>query len=198
MSNEFLAFRVFLHFGLFLLTFYYGFIKKGIPMEKLGYWTSDVDRLEYEKAYGEALLTMPIAKSVLIETSFGTIQTYCWQNKNTEFKKPILLLPGRSSGTPMWSTNIHDLVKDRTVYAFDALGDAGLSIQKKEIKDSLDQSLWINETVEKLGLSKVHIIGHSFGGWLAANYATQYPEKVFTLSLLEPVFTFRYIKLKLI
>lgn len=29
MSHQFLTFRGFLHFGLFLLTFYYGFIKKG-------------------------------------------------------------------------------------------------------------------------------------------------------------------------
>jgi pimeloyl-ACP methyl ester carboxylesterase len=34
----------------------------------------------------------------------------------------------------------------------------------------------------------VHLVGHSFGGWLAANYAVRDPERLASLSLLEPVF----------
>ena len=40
----------------------------------------------------------------------------------------------------------------------------------------------------------MHLVGHSFGGWLAANYAARYPERVATLSLLEPVFDFGGIR----
>lgn len=41
-------------------------------------------------------------------------------------------------------------------------------------------------------------MGHSFGGWLSANYASFYPQKVASLILIEPVFTFQMIKFSLI
>ncbi len=161
----------------------------------IGKWSSAEKRQEYVDAYKRALQTMPEAESIRIKTSFGTVQAYCWKNNNANHKSPILLLPGRSSGTPMWYANIPGLHKNRTVYAFDALGDVGLSEQESPIKNSSDQAKWINETIENLHLTKAHIIGHSFGGWLSANYASFYPKKVASLILIEPVFTFQMIKL---
>jgi hypothetical protein len=37
---------------------------------------------------------------------------------------PVVLLPGRTSGVPMWADNLPDLAAARTIYALDALGDA--------------------------------------------------------------------------
>jgi proline iminopeptidase len=54
-----------------------------------------------------------------------------------------------------------------------------------------DPSLWTigryveeTETVRKvLGLGKVHLLGHSWGGWLAIDYALAYPQNLKTLIL---------------
>lgn len=163
----------------------------------IGKWRSLEKQQKYANAYKDALQKMPRAEAFKIKTSFGQVQVYCWKNDNKNKHKgqhPILLLPGKSSGTPMWYANISDFYKDRTVYAFDALGDAGLSEQSSPIQNNFDQAKWINETVEKLSLSKSHIVGHSFGGWLAANYASSFSKKVASLILIEPVFTFQMIK----
>lgn len=166
--------------------------------QNIGKWNSAQSQREYEIAYKEAMQKMPRTEAWQIETSFGVVQVYCWKNDGSKQKTPILLLPGKSSGTPMWSENLPDFYKNRTVYGIDILGDAGLSIQTKTIKNSADQAKWIEELLSKLDLHKIHLLGHSFGGWLAANYASNYPERIASLILIEPVFTFQTLKLVVI
>jgi pimeloyl-ACP methyl ester carboxylesterase len=91
----------------------------------------------------------------------------------------------------MWASNLPDLAATRTTYALDALGDAGLSVQNRAISDAADQADWLDQALAQLPVRNVHLLGHSFGGWLAANYAVRHPERVQTLSLLDPVFVFQ-------
>lgn len=80
----------------------------------------------------------------------------------------------------------HSCLVDRgfRVVAFDQLG-TGASDRPA------DPALWTitryvdeTETVRKaLGLGKVHLLGHSWGGWLAIEYALTYPEALKTLIL---------------
>jgi proline iminopeptidase len=74
------------------------------------------------------------------------------------------------------------------VVAFDQLG-TGASDRPT------DPALWTirryveeTETVRKaLGLGKVHLLGHSWGGWLGIDYALTYPENLKTLILEDTV-----------
>lgn len=130
----------------------------------IGKWSSQEGREKYVEAYNKAMQVIPKVESLRVKTSFGKVQVYCWENRGSNHKTPILLIPRRSSGTPMWYANIPDFYKNRTVYALDNLGDAGLSEQEHPIKTATDQAKWIAETIEELNLPKVHIIGHFFGG----------------------------------
>ena len=163
--------------------------------QSTGRWGSPEGREKYVEAYNRAMQTIPEAESLRITTSFGTVQVYCWKNSDTNHENPILLIPGRSSGTPMWYANIPDFCKNRTVYALDTMGDAGLSEQEHPIRTVSDQAKWIAETIEELNLPQVYITGHSFGGWLSANFASFYPHKVASLILIEAIFTFQMVKL---
>jgi len=44
-----------------------------------------------------------------------------------------------------------------------------------------------DELFDLLGLEAVHLVGHSIGGWLAAEYATFYPHRVNSLTLIAPL-----------
>ncbi|KPH06693.1 alpha/beta fold hydrolase (plasmid) [Rhizobium acidisoli] len=78
--------------------------------------------------------------------------------------------------------------KGYRVIAFDQLG-TGASDRPDDL------SLWTigryveeTETVRKaLELGKVHLLGHSWGGWLAIDYALTYPENLKTLILEDTV-----------
>jgi pimeloyl-ACP methyl ester carboxylesterase len=161
----------------------------------VGHLRSKEGRKEYAASYAAAMGQLPEpTRTMDLDTDFGTVRVYDFSSARTRGSTPIVLLPGRTSGVPMWEANLPGLAEERTAYALDALGDAGMSVQTRRIGDAADQAAWLDQALARLGEPKVHLVGHSFGGWLAANYAARFPERVATLSLLEPVFVFGGIR----
>jgi pimeloyl-ACP methyl ester carboxylesterase len=56
-----------------------------------------------------------------------------------------------------------------------------------ELRDVHDLALYTEELIEKLGLHSVPVIGHSFGGMVAAEFAAHYPTRVSKLVLAAPL-----------
>lgn len=159
----------------------------------VGYFKSTVGRTEYLATYDKALETLPKPSAILdINTSWGVVRVYEWVNEEYSDAPPVVLLPGHSSGSPMWQSNLIGFSKQHTVYALDALGDAGKSVQAVPLQKASDVSGWISEVFDGLGIERAHLVGHSFGGGYAADFARDYPEKVQTLTLLEPAFALNY------
>jgi pimeloyl-ACP methyl ester carboxylesterase len=50
-----------------------------------------------------------------------------------------------------------------------------------------DLVLHYAEFADVLGLERFHLVGHSFGGWLAAEFASFYPERLASLTLITPL-----------
>lgn len=157
----------------------------------IGYWRSVEGQKVYEEAYAEAMAELPPPMQTHdIQTTYGTVRVYQWLNEQHRSKSPAVFLPGRSSGVPMWAANLPAIAATRPAYAMDAIGDAGLSKQTVALKNGADQAAWIDQVLSTLQLESVHLVGHSLGGWAAANYASRYPKRVVSLTLLEPVVTF--------
>ncbi|TDC66866.1 alpha/beta fold hydrolase [Actinomadura sp. GC306] len=154
----------------------------------LGAFRSEGGRGRYVRAYERAMGELPPATSQRdVPTEFGTVRVYEWSAAGAA-SPPVLLLPGRSSGVPMWGENLPDLVPHRRVIAVDALGDAGMSVQSKPLRSFTDQAVWVDQVLEALGVGRVHSLGHSFGGATAAVHALHFPERLASLALLEPAF----------
>lgn len=98
----------------------------------------------------------------------------------------------------MWVPNLEGLRENRPVYTIDLLGEPGMSVQTKVIENQKQQAEWLHEVIEGLGLEKVHIVGVSIGGWTTMNLARYNPEHIATASLLDPVFVFAQISIKMI
>lgn len=160
----------------------------------VGQFRSVAGRKEYVTHYWEAMRRFPTPPSVTadIDTDFGAVRVYEWHTPETRDSMPVVLIPGRSSGAPMWADNLAAFSSRHRVIAFDALGDAGLSVQAAPLADMADQAAWIHQVLARQAPRGAHIVGHSFGGATAVAYARHYPTEVRSLTLLEPVFTFSY------
>jgi pimeloyl-ACP methyl ester carboxylesterase len=161
---------------------------------KVGAWRSQSGRATYLSAYDDVLDSMPEHRSWDLDTDYGTVRAYLFTSPEHEGKTPIVLLPGWGSGAPMWKINIAGLVRERPVYALDALGDAGRSSQTVPLTSPEAQAEWIDQSLGGLEIDTAHIVGHSFGGWNAANLAVRRPGRVASLSLFDPVQTFGPIR----
>ncbi len=166
---------------------------------KLGYFVSEEGEKDFMLAYNEAMgILPPTDKTFNVETDYGTVRVYYFTTEENRHKEPVILLHGRSASTPMWEANLAGLMEERPVYSVDLLGEPGMSIQKEPINDSQQQAEWLREVIAKLELERVHLVGVSIGGWTAMNLVRFYPERIASVSLLDPVFVFAPISLKAI
>ena len=108
-----------------------------------------------------------------------------------------MLLPGRAGSSIMWEPNLSAFAAEHPVWTVDLIGEPGRSEQTAPIRDSADQAAWLDEVLRSLDLQNVHLVGYSFGGWLAANLAIRVPDRLTSLSLIDPVQTFARIPLGL-
>jgi pimeloyl-ACP methyl ester carboxylesterase len=138
----------------------------------------------------------PPSESADVPTSFGRVRAYRFDGPSDH--PPVLLLPGRNASTPMYAVNLPSLLKRRTVYSIDLLGEAGLSVQDRPLTGPDDQAQWLDETLAGFGLERVHLLGVSIGGWTATNAAVRRPGRIASLTLLDPAMTFATIPVKAI
>lgn len=156
----------------------------------VGHWRSLEGFKSYRIAYDEVMSTLPVpTRSLDIATDYGTVRVYEWAAAHAPSgpELPVVLLPGVRSGAPMWAENLTHWIDRRTIYAMDAIGDAGMSIQSVPFASFDDQAAWVEQTLGGLRLERAHLVGHSFGGAIGATHALRHPDRVASLTLLEPV-----------
>jgi pimeloyl-ACP methyl ester carboxylesterase len=158
----------------------------------LGHWKSDSSEREYLNLYAalrqEAWTALcergwadpPEERDVA--TRFGTTHVFHWAGIGT----PIVLLHGAGASSLMWARLIGELVGLR-IYAVDGIGEPGLSVQTRTVSDRDDLVAWLDDVLDGLSMDRAHVCGSSYGGWIAINAALRSPERLATLTLLEPV-----------
>ena len=99
---------------------------------------------------------------------------------------PLVLLHGYMATSVMWAPNIADFCKDYRVYAIDVMGQPGKSIPAEPVRNSADYAAWLTATLDALHLSRISLVGMSYGGWLALEFAVTIPQRVRRLVLLSP------------
>lgn len=160
--------------------------------QRIGHFVSQDAFARYLDAYRAA--APAFSAQFDVPTGLGAVRVYRYDGPAGP--TPVLLLPGRGSGSPMWATNLASLIAQRTVFSLDLLGDAGLSVQSGPITDAADQARWLDEVIAGLGLARVHLLGVSMGGWLAVNAALRTPDRIASIMVLDPAMTFGRIPAK--
>ena len=159
-----------------------------MPRSAVGRYITPQERALFEEAYSAGMRELPRpAHTHDVPTAYGQVRAYRFGAADGA---PIVLLHGRNGTAVSWAPNIPALAARRPVYALDLLGDAGASTQTAPIRDAADQAAWLTELLDGLGIDAAHLLGVSAGGWLACNQAVRAPERVASVSLLDPINTF--------
>jgi pimeloyl-ACP methyl ester carboxylesterase len=155
----------------------------------VGRYVSDAWRDRYFAACDTVFaLGAPAIAEQDVETSFGTTHVYRYEPDDpaARSRTPVVLVHGAGSCSAMWYPNTPTLSAERPVYAVDTPGDPGRSVQREPIHQPERAAQWLDETLDGLGLDRVHLVGTSYGGWLALNQAHRGPDRLASVTLLDP------------
>lgn len=97
--------------------------------------------------------------------------------------EPLVLISGFASGAWIWYRQIKELAKDFRVITFDPRG-----VGQSKVSDETPVSIEViaddtAQLLDKLNIEKANILGASFGGFVAQEFALKYPEKLKKLIL---------------
>jgi len=103
---------------------------------------------------------------------------------------PLVLLHGAGGNSLQWRLNVAALSERHRTYAVDVIYDCGRSVYTRVPTGADDFTGWLNELLDVLELGDdVSLVGLSYGGWLASQYALRFPNRLDQLVLLAPAGT---------
>lgn len=155
----------------------------------VGRFVSDAWRDRYFAACDAVhALGAPAVAETDVETSFGTTHVYTYGPTDPagRSRTPVVLVHGAGTCSAMWYPNTPALSAARPVHAVDTPGDPGRSVQREPLHQPERAAQWLDETLAGLGLDRVHLVGSSYGGWLALNQAHRRPDRLASVTLLDP------------
>jgi pimeloyl-ACP methyl ester carboxylesterase len=121
-----------------------------------------------------------------LPTDFGVVRAY---QHGPDGGMPVVLLHCFWATSAMWADHMAALVGDFTVFTIDMLGQPGASVQSKSMLTANHCARCIDQVLNGLGLDEVHLVGHSYGGWTALQTAARFPERLATVTMIEPANT---------
>ncbi|KJS63436.1 alpha/beta fold hydrolase [Streptomyces rubellomurinus] len=138
----------------------------------------------YRTAYERALARLWRGErtSVDITTGFGTTRVH---RAGTAHGEPIVLLPGSGGNSLMWHAYIEPLAARHPVIAVDTLGEPGAGVQTSPVRDAHDAADWLEELLAALDVPAAHLVGCSYGGWIALHHQIRHPGRTATLTLVD-------------
>lgn len=118
---------------------------------------------------------MPIVRA-------GEVRLYCEVEGQGE---PLVLIPGFGTGAWIWYRQVPALAREFRVVTFDPRGvarsaaapAAGAAFDMRQLADDVAALL------DAVGLASAHVLGASFGGFVAQEFALGYPERTRSLIL---------------
>jgi pimeloyl-ACP methyl ester carboxylesterase len=150
-----------------------------------GHWANAAAGREYEEL--SSALRQEAWPDVLehdIDTAFGRTHVFEWRGDGV----PMVLLHGAGTSSLMWAPFL-ELIPNRHVFAIDRVGEPGCSEQSTPMTSVNDLVEWLDAVLDALAFGAVDLVGASYGGWLACNFAMQHRDQVHTLTLVEPALT---------
>lgn len=135
--------------------------------------------------YHEKLKSLLVSYSQQkIDTSFGETHIIISGDRKNP---PAVVVPGANAGAPVALETLTGLSERFCLYVVDVIGQPALSAETRPSMKDDSYGKWLNEVILKLGLSKVTLIGISFGGFISLKTAVYDQSGISRLFLIVPV-----------
>ena len=141
-------------------------------------------RARFMRAFDRAMETWPARVDHQVETSYGATVVSASRTRRSTI--PALLLPGGGSTIASWGPFVSAWESERQIFAVDTIWDAGRSVQTKPLPTGAEVASWLEQTLDGLGIEKVHLVGFSYGGWAALNQLVRFPSRLQSVTALDP------------
>jgi pimeloyl-ACP methyl ester carboxylesterase len=99
---------------------------------------------------------------------------------------PLVLLHCYFLSLTSWAYNIAAFSRDHRVFALDMMGQPSKSIPDQPIRHREELAEWLTGVLDALGIGQTDLLGYSFGGFAALNYAIAQPDRITRLVILCP------------
>lgn len=165
-------------------------------MAKVGRFVSEAAKIRHDRAYAAAMDLWPAHETRIVDTGYGPTGVQVVTTSARRDRLPVVLLHGLSATAAQWWPNVDAWAADRDVYAIDAICDPGTSRQTKPVAGGGAMADWLDQTLDRLTLDRVHLAGFSYGGWVAINHAIRSPGRIATLTAMDPAASFSSVRLR--
>ena len=153
------------------------------PEGELGSWVSDAAREKFMVAYERAFALWPQPCEELdIETATATTRVHAYRPR-PDGDPVVLLSMFNAAGL---YPHVAALAEAGPVYGIDLPGDANPSVARARMTPPASCAAWLDELLGKLSDGPAHLVGFSYGGWIAMNQAIRAPGRVASITLLDP------------
>ena len=148
---------------------------------------SELAKKEYLTMYDAKAGQWPVpSETTMVDTSFG--RTFV-RVSGPAGGRPLVLLSGLGGNSLSWMPQVKAWSENYRTYAVDNISDYGRSIYARLIESQDNFIDWLDELFRALGLEHVNLIGKSYGGWLACQYAYCRPSRLRSVVMMAPAAT---------
>jgi pimeloyl-ACP methyl ester carboxylesterase len=96
---------------------------------------------------------------------------------------PIVLIHGLSGSARWWARNIRPLAQRFRVHAVDLIGFGGSRCGRRFVLG--EAADYLARWMDQIGLERAGLVGHSMGGYIAAELAADHPARIERLVLVD-------------
>jgi pimeloyl-ACP methyl ester carboxylesterase len=150
-----------------------------------GSWVDEAAREKFIAAYERAFARWPQpCQECDVETATATTRVHAYRPHPGG--EPVVLLAGAGGNAAHWYPHVAALAEVGPVYGIDMPGDANPSVPRALMTPPASCAAWLDELLGKLSDRPAHLVGFSYGGWVALNQAIRAPGRVASVTLLDP------------
>jgi pimeloyl-ACP methyl ester carboxylesterase len=154
---------------------------KGEP----GSWASEAAREKFMAAYERAFARWPQPNEEFdLETATATTRVHAYRPHRDGTS--VVLLSGAGFNASMWYPHVAALAENHPVYGVDMPGDPNPSVARAPMTAPESCAAWLDDLLSQLSERPAHLVGASYGGWVAMNQALRAPGRVASITLLDP------------